>query len=86
MIPTAKHLNHYNLAIGEIHCIKLTKAELQRLVLDCPLPILSERGATAYCAPLWEQDFKGMVKSGKIGAEKAWYSMAESPPDDADEV
>ena len=84
MIPQAKHLNFYDESIGTIHCIKLTKVELHELVRMCPFPILSERGANNYCAPLWEQDFKGMVKSGKIGAEKAWYSMAESPPDDAD--
>ena len=85
MIPQAKHLNFYDESIGTIHCIKLTKAELHQLVLECPFPTLSERGASCYCAPMYEKQYKEMVKSGKIGAETAWYSMAETSPDDADE-
>ena len=86
MLPTAKDKNHFDLSIGELHHIILTKAELKELVAKCPFPILSERGANNYLAPMYEKDYKEMVKSGKIGAGKAWYSMAETPPDDADEV
>ena len=82
MIPTDKSKNFFDDSIGSIHCIKLTKAELQRLVLDCPLPILSERGANNYSAPLWEKDYKAMVKSGKIGFDKPIWDGSE----DADEV
>jgi len=36
MIPTAKHLNHYNLAIGELHVIRFSGIELHRLIEKHP--------------------------------------------------
>jgi len=69
MIPQAKHLNFYDESIGSIHTLKLTKAELHKLVLECRFPILSERGGVTYCAPMYEKDYKEMVKSGKIGRD-----------------
>ena len=69
MIPQAKHLNFYDESIGSIHTLKLTRAELHELVRTCPFPILSERGANNYSSPMWEKDYKEMVKSGKIGRD-----------------
>ena len=69
MIPQAKHLNFYDESIGTIHCIKLTKAKLHELVRTCPFPVLSERGASCYSAPMYEKDYKEMVRSGKIGRD-----------------
>ena len=69
MIPTAKSKNFMDLSISGIHVIKLTKAELHELVRTCPFPILSERGANNYSAPMYEKDYKEMVRSGKIGRD-----------------
>ena len=76
MIPTDKHLNFYDESIGSIHTLKLTKAELHQLVLECPFPTLSERGANNYSAPMYEKDYKEMVRSGKIGRDLSMVGLS----------
>jgi len=73
MIPVAKHLNFYDESIGSIHVLRLTREVLHELVRTCPFPILSDRGASLFSAPLYEKMHKNMIKSGKIGREVDWY-------------
>ena len=73
MIPVAKHLNFYDESIGSIHVLRLTREALQRIVLECPLPQFTDRGASLFTAPLYEKMHKNMIKSGKIGREVDWY-------------
>ena len=73
MIPQEKHLNHYNLAIGDIHVLILTQQELKKMVSRCPYRRMTDDGAAYYSVPMWEKDYKKLVKSGKVGREVDWY-------------
>ena len=68
MIPTAKHLNHFDLSIGEIHCIKFSGVALHRFIQRFPYRRIN--GGPVY-------DFDAITLEPEIIVEEEEYVDAE---------